>query len=195
MTQFARSSPLTFYYNGTQEEAAMSSAKRLSNTRQQHSLLRWLVAGAGLFAANNAFAAEYYVSPTGSDSAAGTEAAPFATLSKASGAAAAGDTIWMRGGTYNTTGQITLSKSGTSDTNRLKIWAYAGEVPIISFSNYSLASSSSDKPAITVTGSWMHLKGLEIGPAKVGSSGSHSYSLLRTSGSASNNTFEPAQHP
>jgi hypothetical protein len=53
-----------------------------------------------------------------------------------------------------------------------------------------LASSSSDKPAITVTGSWMHLKGLEIGPAKVGSSGSHSYSLLRTSGSASNNTFE-----
>jgi MYXO-CTERM domain-containing protein len=35
----------------------------------------------------------------------------------------------------------------------------------------------------------MHLKGLEIGPAKVGSSGSHSYSLLRTK-NASNNTFE-----
>jgi MYXO-CTERM domain-containing protein len=168
----------------------MKSAKCLSKTRQQHSLLRWLVAGVGLFAAKNAFAAEYYVSPTGSDSGAGTQAAPFATLSKASSAAAAGDTIWMRGGTYNTTGQITLSKSGTSDTNRLKIWAYAGEVPIISFSNYSLASGSSDRPAITVTGSWIHLKGIEIGPAKVGSSGSHSYSLLRTSGSASNNTFE-----
>jgi len=168
----------------------MKSAKCLSKRGQQHSLLVWLAAALGFFVATNVFAAEYYVAPTGSDSNAGTQASPFATVQKANNSAAAGDTIWMRGGTYNTTGQITLSKSGTSDTNRTKIWAYAGEVPILDFSNYSLASSSSDKPAITVTGSWMHLKGLEIGPAKVGSSGSHSYSLLRTSGSASNNTFE-----
>jgi len=64
-----------------------------------------------------------------------------------------------------------------------------GEVPILDFSNYSLASGSSDRPAITVTGSWMHLKGLEIANGKVGSSGSHSYSMLRTK-NASNNTFE-----
>jgi MYXO-CTERM domain-containing protein len=143
-----------------------------------------------VFATNHALAADYYVTTTGSDSNPGTLASPFATLQKANDTAAAGDTIWMRGGTYNCTSQITLSKSGTSNTNRTKIWAYTGEVPILNFSNYSLASSSSDKPAITVTGSWMHLKGLEIGPAKVGSSGSHSYSLLRTSTSASNNTFE-----
>jgi hypothetical protein len=167
----------------------MKSAKCLSKTRQQHSLLRWLVAGLGLFAAKNAFAAEYYVSPTGSDSNPGTQASPFATVQKANNSAAAGDTIWMRAGTYNTTGQITLSKSGTSDTNRTKIWAYPGEVPVIDFSNYGLASSGSDNPAITVTGSWMHLKGLEIANGKVGSSGSHSYSMLRTKG-ASNNTFE-----
>ena len=49
----------------------MKSAKCLSKTRQQHSLLRWLIAGLGLFTAKNAFAAEYYVSPTGSDSGAG----------------------------------------------------------------------------------------------------------------------------
>jgi hypothetical protein len=167
----------------------MKSAKCLSKTRQQHSLLRWLIAGLGLFAAKNAFAAEYYVSPTGSDSGAGTQAAPFATVQKANDSAAAGDTIWMRAGTYNCTSQITLSKSGTSDTNRTKIWAYTGEVPILDFSNYSLASGSSDRPAITVTGSWMHLKGLEIANGKVGSSGSHSYSMLRTK-NASNNTFE-----
>jgi MYXO-CTERM domain-containing protein len=136
-----------------------------------------------------ASAAEYYVSPTGSDSNPGTQASPFATVQKANNSAAAGDTIWMRAGTYNTTGQITLSKSGTSDTNRTKIWAYPGEVPVIDFSNYSLASSGSDNPAITVTGSWMHLRGLEIANGKVGSSGSHSYSMLRTKGS-SNNTFE-----
>ncbi|HEY4394930.1 MAG TPA: right-handed parallel beta-helix repeat-containing protein, partial [Polyangia bacterium] len=131
----------------------------------------------------------YYVAPTGSDSNAGTMAAPFATLQKANDTAAGGDTIYLRGGTYNCTGQITLSKSGTSDSNRTKVWAYTGEVPVLDFSNYSLASQTSDHPAITVTGSWMHLRGLEIANGKVGTSGSHSYSLLRTK-NASNNTFE-----
>ena len=78
-----------------------------------------------------AYAAEYYVSPTGSDSAAGTSAAPFATLSKANSAAGAGDTIWVHGGTYYLTSQLTLSKSGTSDSNRTKIWAVAGETPVL----------------------------------------------------------------
>ena len=144
----------------------MKSARCLSKTGQRPFLLVWLFAGMGLFAAKNAFAAEYYVSPTGSDSNAGTQASPFATVQKANNSAAAGDTIWMRGGTYSTTGQVTLSKSGTSDTNRTKIWAYAGEVPILDFSNYGAASSASDNPAIVVTGSWMHLKGLEIGDRK-----------------------------
>ena len=140
-------------------------------------------------AGGRASAAEYYVSPTGSDSNPGTQASPFATLQKANNSAAAGDTIWMRAGTYSITSQLTLSKSGTSDTNRTKIWAYAGEVPILDISNYGAASSGSDVPAVLVTGSWMHLKGLEIANAKVGSSGSHSYSMLRTK-NASNNTFE-----
>ena len=131
----------------------------------------------------------YYVAPTGSDSAAGTMAAPFATLQKANDTAAAGDTILLRAGTYNCTTQITLSKSGTSDANRTKIWAYPGEVPVLDFSNFTLASETSDHPAITVTGSWMHLRGLEIANGKIGTSGSHSYSLLRTK-NASNNTFE-----
>ena len=60
-------------------------------------------------------AAEWWVSPSGSDSAAGSMAAPFATLSKANSAAAAGDTIWVHGGTYFLTSQLVLSKSGASD--------------------------------------------------------------------------------
>jgi MYXO-CTERM domain-containing protein len=134
-------------------------------------------------------AAEYYVSPTGSDSAAGSSAAPFATLSKANSAAAAGDTIWVHGGTYYITSQLTLSKSGTSDTNRTKIWAVAGETPVLDASRFVTSNPAVDVPVVLVTGSWMHLRGLEIANAKVGASGDHSYSLLRTK-SSSNNTFE-----
>src|SRR5580765_6159523 len=132
---------------------------------------------------------EYYVSPSGSDSAAGTSAAPFATLSKANSAAGAGDTIWVHGGTYYITSQLTLSKSGTSDTNRTKIWAVAGETPVLDISRYNTSNTAADVPAVLVTGNWMHLRGLEIANAKVGASGDHSYSLLRTK-NASNNTFE-----
>ena len=64
-----------------QKETVMKSAERLSKVGRQHSLAIGLLAGLGLFAAKNAVAAEYYVSPTGSDSGAGTQAAPFATLS------------------------------------------------------------------------------------------------------------------
>ncbi|HEY7373592.1 MAG TPA: right-handed parallel beta-helix repeat-containing protein [Polyangia bacterium] len=142
-----------------------------------------------LLAPAAARANEYYVSPTGSDSAAGTSAAPFATLSKANSAAAAGDTIWVHGGTYYITSQLTFSKSGTSDSNRTKIWAVAGETPVLDISRYNTTNTAADVPAVLVTGSWMHLRGLEIGNAKVGASGDHSYSLLRTK-NASNNTFE-----
>jgi hypothetical protein len=140
-------------------EVLTQASVRMSKQPQSSKGLALLSAGVVFFcvflARGHASAAEYYVSPTGSDSNPGTQASPFATVQKANNSAAAGDTIWMRAGTYSSTGQITLSKSGTSDTNRTKIWAYSGEVPILDFSNYSLASSGSDNPAITVTGSWM----------------------------------------
>src|SRR4029079_415784 len=143
-----------------------------------------MVAAPGL-----ARAAEWYVSPTGSDSAAGSSAAPFATLSKANSSAAAGDTIWVHGGTYRITSQLTLSKSRTSDTNRTKIWAVAGEMPVLDISQYNTTNRAADVPAVLVTGNWMHLRGLEISNAKGGASGDHSYSFFRTK-NASNNTFE-----
>ncbi|HVY25784.1 MAG TPA: right-handed parallel beta-helix repeat-containing protein [Polyangiaceae bacterium] len=142
-----------------------------------------------LVAGHVASAAEYYVATTGSDSNPGSMQQPFATLSKANGAAAAGDTIWVRGGKYALTSQLVLSKSGTSDANRTKIWAYAAEKPVLDASGYVTSNPAADVPVVLVTGSWMHLRGLEISNAKVGVSGDHSYSLLRTKNS-SNNTFE-----
>ncbi|WP_443098092.1 right-handed parallel beta-helix repeat-containing protein [Xanthomonas axonopodis] len=48
-------------------------------------------------------AADWYVSPTGSDSNIGTRAQPFATVMAAQAAASAGDTVILRGGTYRPT--------------------------------------------------------------------------------------------
>jgi hypothetical protein len=112
-------------------------------------------------------AAEYYVATTGNDSNAGTMAAPFATLQKAVGVAAAGDTVWIRGGTYKTVtpansgAGISFSKSGTSDTNRIKYWAYPGEVPVFDFTNLAISTTGYTN-GFVVTGSWLHFKGLEI---------------------------------
>jgi hypothetical protein len=60
-----------------------------------------------------ATAYNYYVSPTGSDTAAGTKAAPFKTLARAAKAAVkAGTTVWVAPGTY--AGGIKTTASGTS---------------------------------------------------------------------------------
>ena len=55
----------------------------------------------------------YYVSPTGSDSAAGTKTAPFKTLARAAKAATQpSTTVWVAPGTY--AGGIKTTASGTS---------------------------------------------------------------------------------
>ena len=58
--------------------------------------------------------ATYYVATNGSDSNAGTLAAPLATIQKAVSLVSAGGTIAVRGGTYALSTNITISKSGTS---------------------------------------------------------------------------------
>ncbi len=76
----------------------------------------------------NARAAVYYVAPSGgSDSKPGSVGSPFATFTKAIAAAAAGDTIYARGGTYSlsTTVSIGSSKSGNA-ANPIKLFAFPG---------------------------------------------------------------------
>ena len=144
----------------------MKSANRVSRTGLQRFPLLRLAAGLSFFAAGNVFAAEYYVSTTGSDSNPGTLAAPFATLQKGADTAVAGDTVWIRGGTYTITtpktsgAGIQLSKSGTSDTNRIKYWAYPGETPLFDFTNMTI-STSGYTFGFVISGNWVHLKGIE----------------------------------
>jgi hypothetical protein len=72
----------------------------------------------------------YYVSPTGSDTAAGTLAAPYKSIQVAVDKAVAGDSILLRGGTYSPTKNIQVKKSGTSSA-RITLAAYQTEVPIV----------------------------------------------------------------
>ena len=74
----------------------------------------------------------YYVSPTGIDTDPGTIGQPFQTITKAVSVAVAGDTVYVRGGTYVLTATITLSKSGTSGA-RYRLLAFPGERPLLDF--------------------------------------------------------------
>ncbi|MEO5769727.1 MAG: MYXO-CTERM sorting domain-containing protein, partial [Polyangia bacterium] len=108
-------------------------------------------------------AATYYVAPTGNNSNPGTIDQPFATMARGQQAAAAGDTVYLRGGTYKfvsgtDANAIMLNKSGTSG-NPIKYWAYQTEVPVFDFSGMTALARIT---GIRVTASWVHLKGLEV---------------------------------
>jgi hypothetical protein len=153
--------------------------------------LRPLLSFVGTLAfAVSAGAEEYYVAPTGSDSNSGSMDQPFATLQQGNDVAKAGDTVWIRGGTYqvvtpaNSGAGIALSKSGTSDTERIKYWAYQDEKPVFDFSMLKI-STSGYTHGIVVSGSWIHMKGLEIENVPMNTSSNNGISA-----SGSNNIFE-----
>lgn len=84
-----------------------------------------------VFSSILAGAAKWYCAPTGSDAGGGTIADPFYSLNHAWTVVQAGDTIYMRGGTYSyTTQQVMTGKNGTSG-NMINVWAYPGETPVI----------------------------------------------------------------
>jgi hypothetical protein len=72
----------------------------------------------------NADAATYYVAPNGSDSKAGSKAAPWKTIQKAASYMVAGDTVYIRAGTYS--GTVSPARSGTSG-KYITYSAYPGE--------------------------------------------------------------------
>jgi parallel beta-helix repeat protein len=115
----------------------------------------------------------YYVAPDGDDTSGnGSISAPFATIMKAHALVVAGDTVFMRGGTYMMSeSQIALKssiwaymnymdKSGTSASKRIHYWAYPGEKPVINMSNVKPAGYRNI--VFYVKGSYIHFKGLEI---------------------------------
>ncbi len=166
---------------------------------RQHHLARGAFALAILSGAGGAAAATYYVAPAGNDANAGTQAAPWATFAKAQSAAVAGDTVYFRGGAYifhgglnqcasttDTVNVVTLNKSGQSG-KAIRYWAYPGETPVFDFSQMK---DNCRVKGFNVTGSWIHLKGLEVTGAPQQPGNLQNNESWGVWNSGSNNTFE-----
>ena len=120
-------------------------------------------------------ATTYYASPSGDDGNPGTEEQPFRTIQAAVNRAQAGDTVYIREGTYNE--NFRINNSGTS-SNSLRVAAYPGETPIVD-GNYELPSVPSNgggrcnntvspprchnyEPLVDIQGDYVILEGLDI---------------------------------
>jgi hypothetical protein len=81
----------------------------------------------------------YYVSTLGNDNNAGTLAAPWRTIQKAANTVKAGDTVQVRGGTYNEI--VTMKTSGNASTGYITFQNYPGEGPIVDGTGLVVGSS------------------------------------------------------
>ena len=106
----------------------------------------------------NVYSQPYYVAADGDDNNTGTEAKPFASIDKAVSLVAPGQTIYVRGGTYNQETTISISKSGSNDA-MISLLAYPGEKVILDCSGQSLGGSNR---GIILTGNYWHIKGINI---------------------------------
>jgi hypothetical protein len=113
-----------------------------------------------LFAACPAYCSTYFVDPNGNDSNTGDINHPYKTITKGVSMAAAGDTIYLRGGTHTYTTPISISKNGTADA-KYRMFAYPGDSnrPILDFSG--MGDDDSNR-GITLSGSYWYIKGIDI---------------------------------
>ncbi|MFU1794474.1 choice-of-anchor Q domain-containing protein [Paenibacillus azoreducens] len=98
---------------------------------------------------------EYYVSPSGSDSNAGTIASPWKTLQHAADVAVPGSKIYVRGGVYNQ--KLKITRSGSAEQGAITFSNYASEVPIIDGTGLTVSGSEgivdlTDAKYITING-------------------------------------------
>jgi Right handed beta helix region len=118
-----------------------------------------------LFQTAAVYAATYYVATTGSNSNPGTEKQPWQTVAHAVNTMVAGDTTYVRGGTYNE-GVMLFRRSGTQSA-QIKLLNYLDEAPIIHcntssprgpFNRITIANRSGVNVAI----GWITIEGFEI---------------------------------
>ncbi len=102
-----------------------------------------------LFLPSIVFGTDYYISPTGSDGAVGSLAAPWGPMPSTSvDKLGAGDTLYFRGGAYTETAKIDVDLAGVT------LKAYPGETPVItsSYAGNPVLSFPSGSEGSTVDG-------------------------------------------
>ena len=101
-----------------------------------------------------------YVATNGNDANNGSISAPFATLTKFTSVALAGDTCYVRGGVYTPTTQVIFQKSGTASA-WIRIFNYPNETPIFDGANTNVRSFTHGFLKIHLA-NYLHVKGLEF---------------------------------
>lgn len=120
---------------------------------------------------------QIFVSLDGDDNNPGTIQLPLKYIQTAVNRVQLGDTIYIRGGVYSLsdTDKISISKSGNSNVKYFLI-GYNQERPVLDFSSMTITSTNR---AVTVSGSYWHIKGIDIKGA--GDNGLHisgSYNII-----------------
>ncbi len=106
-------------------------------------------------------ATKYYVSPTGNDTSGdGSQGKPWFSLNKAWTRVSAGDTVYMRGGTYYYGRQSLTGKDGSIE-KYIRVLAYPGENPSLKKAG-SYANIGWPRAILNISGDYIHIKGLEI---------------------------------
>lgn len=129
--------------------------------------LLWLA----VFTRTAASGADWYVATSGSDEAPGTLEQPFASVQRAQKSVQAGDTVYLRGGTYRMAESqiawrrgifaslIVLDKSGTADAP-ITYTAYQEEEPVFDCSQ--VRPEGQRVTAFLVSGSWLRVRGITV---------------------------------
>ncbi|HEY5470623.1 MAG TPA: right-handed parallel beta-helix repeat-containing protein [Bacteroidales bacterium] len=123
------------------------------------SILRFILTGvAFLFLSQFVTAGNWYVATNGSDTGNGSEQYPFLTIAKAVSVVLPGENIYVKGGSYYLLAPVIIAKSGTTGSV-ISLFAYPGTKPVLNFSGQSLNGSNY---GIKLTGSYWHIKGIDI---------------------------------
>ena len=115
----------------------------------------------------------YFVAPDGNDNAVGSKEQPFASWQKGHDVAAPGDTIYLRGGTYQITGNakygVIMRGRDGKPGKLIQFWAWPGENPVLDCAGMTTKEPGAD--GILFENSYWHLKGIEVKnvPMNIGS--------------------------
>jgi len=120
---------------------------------------------------------EFFIATGGSNGNSGTIGSPWGTFDFAIDQLDPGDTLWVRGGSYDLDSRIRLqSGDGGTSGNPVSIWSYQNEVPILDFDSMTGTWGSSSGRGIQIDDGvdWLHFKGLTIQNARDNGIGSQS---------------------